>query len=237
MRLTLISIIALIILQGCGSDRFCDGFFYYKITSDTTVSITYRNKRNNYATYSFKGTHKMLLTVEIPEYTFNKGEKYKVTSIGEYAFWNSSNIKKVIIPNTCTVIDSAAFGLCNNLIDIKIPKSIKEINDYAFMNCEELISINIPDSITKINKGCFFCCKKLNSITIPTNIKSIEKHAFALCDNLKYVYIPSSVINIDNESFYQCKKAKFYCEPSTQPTNWDKNWKDEANYVEWNNKK
>lgn len=61
-----------------------------------------------------------------------------ITSIGNYAFYNCSNLKKVRIPESVTNIDVFAFSSCNSLTDISIPKAVMSIGNYAFSSCNSL---------------------------------------------------------------------------------------------------
>lgn len=57
-----------------------------------------------------------------------------VTNIGKWAFCGSV-VKDIIIPNSVTVIDRAAFLSCDKLESITIPDSVERIEYAAFVNC------------------------------------------------------------------------------------------------------
>ena len=76
---------------------------YYNYYNDgTELEVTY----NQYGTYSYFGE------VNIPEEVTYMGRKRKVTSIGNRAFRN-----------------------CSDLTSVTIPNSVNSIYDYAFQNC------------------------------------------------------------------------------------------------------
>ena len=90
--------------------------------------------------------------VMVPNTIKHKAGRYKVTEIGDRAFY-----------------------LCHNLQNINIPTSIVSIGNEAFEDCYKLDDIDLPDSIQKIGEEAFFCCKELKSIVIPNDISSIDE--------------------------------------------------------------
>lgn len=91
--------------------------------------------------------------------------------------------------------------------------------------------IIIPESVTykgttytvsSILRSAFYDCDTVTSVTIPDSVESIEDHAFCSCADLQKVHIPKSVtsMGIDVTS----KNAVVYCEASTRPSGWNKDW-------------
>ena len=77
---------------------------YYSITSNTTVSVTYRGSSYNAYSNEYSGN------VVIPSTVTYSGKEYSVTSIGYYAFYSSrSGLTSVTIPNSVTSIGLYAF--------------------------------------------------------------------------------------------------------------------------------
>ena len=127
-----------------------------------------------------------------------------VTSIGEKAFYYSSGLTSITIPNSVTSIGEKAFYYCSGLTSITIPNSVTSIGDYAFFECSRLTSITIPNSVTSIGDWAFSGCYRLTSITIPNSITSIGDYAFNNC-SLTSITIPNSVTSIGVEAFYGCE--------------------------------
>ncbi|MBQ7391776.1 MAG: leucine-rich repeat domain-containing protein, partial [Clostridia bacterium] len=69
-----------------------------------------------------------------------------VTSIGEYAFSNSSNLTNIIIPDSITSIGDSAFYNCENLNTVMISNSVTSINDWTLYNFKNISTITITDS-------------------------------------------------------------------------------------------
>ena len=80
----------------------------------------------------------------------------------------------VIIPDTTnglpvTSIGDWAFVDCTNLISVSIGTNVVSIGDEAFIGCNNLNSISIPDSVTSIGTAAFQQCG-LTNITIPNSV-------------------------------------------------------------------
>lgn len=127
-----------------------------------------------------------------------------VTSIGNYAFSNCSNLTKVTIPDSVTFIGDNAFYYCENLTEITIPDSVTIIGSNAFYCCRNLTEIMIPDSVTVIYAAAFMGCNSLTKITISDGVTKIGYMAFAYCSSLTEIMIPNSVTSIGDFVFKNC---------------------------------
>lgn len=139
----------------------------FAATSETTIDqITYRYDTEtgeatvNDADESISGNAVIPGTIEVG------GQKYKVTSIGNRAFY-----------------------YCSRLTEITIPEGVTSIGDYAFSYCPSLTQIAISERVTSIGHGTFADCFSLKEITIPEGVTSIGDYAFCECDNLTNVYV------------------------------------------------
>ena len=91
--------------------------------------------------------------------------------------YSNSKIKKVVIEKGVTSIGESAFENCSNLTSITIPGSVTSIENFAFCICTGLTSITIPDGVTNIGNSAFSFCRSLTSITIPDSVTSIGSYA------------------------------------------------------------
>ena len=136
-------------------------------------------------------------TVTVPE---------TVTEIGYNVFtWTA--VKKIILPETVTVIKMGAFQDSSQLEEIVIPDSVKEIGMLAFERCKKLKSITVPGAVRVINTGTFGECDALKSVTIPESVKFIYDHAFARCSALEDIYVSwpeaGAIPSVDSTAFYK----------------------------------
>ena len=143
-----------------------------------------------------------------------------VTSIGDYAFSECTNLTSVDIPNSVTSINEGAFNSCTSLTEITIPSSVVEIQSYAFAGCESLECVNITDldawcriSFFDWNSNplsyahhLFLNGEEIKNLVIPSTVTSIGDYTFNSCSGLTSVIIPNSVTSIGYDAFYYCSK-------------------------------
>ena len=132
----------------------------------------------------------------------------EVTSIGDYAFGNSTSLKTVSIPSNTTHIGVGAFFLCSGLSSIVIPPSVKSIESNTFMDCHSLTNVVIPATVTNIGSGVFYHCYNLSNIILPPNLTSIRYQTFQNCISLKEIIIPEGVTNIEWYAFMYCSQLE-----------------------------
>lgn len=127
-----------------------------------------------------------------------------VTSIGNYAFTEFSEITSIKIPNSVKSIGNNAFSGCSSLQSLDIPAEVAEIGNGTFYKCYALEFVGVPNSVTSIGGLAFYDCRNLKSINIPEKVTSIGYEAFCGCSSITSVIIPGSVIDFGQSSFYGC---------------------------------
>ena len=73
--------------------------------------------------------------IYIPSSVTYNSKTYSVTSIGYKAFYGSSGLTSVTIPNSVTSIGNYAFSECSDLKSFTIPNSVTSIGFRAFHGC------------------------------------------------------------------------------------------------------
>ena len=128
-------------------------------------------------------------------------------TIGEEMFYQSK-LKTVVIPANATTIGNSAFEQCASLISIDIPANVETIGTAVFWGCSSLTSIEIPASVETIKASAFKGCSSLATVTFEngSQLKTIEggypsSGTFADCTALTSIEIPASVETIEAAAF------------------------------------
>lgn len=160
---TVVIFVALCIYPSIHAYDFEYDGFYYDITSDSTVSVTYEGSTE----YQYEGD------IIIPEKATFNNKTYQVSEIGPFAFFEC-NIGTISIPNNIIAIRESAFT-SSSLDSINIGSGVLIIEPSAFSYCN-LGHINIPDNVTRIGHHAFYASFGLvfRSVEQPKTIRNIQ---------------------------------------------------------------
>lgn len=149
-----------------------------------------------------------------------------ITTIPDFAFYNSESVTKVTIPATVTYVGYCSFSNTNikdiYVKDIGAWLSMKYGVDYnkedykplpfywmdlhfVDQNNEELSEIVIPDGVTFIRDNIFRNAKNITSVVFPESVTSIQQVAFENCIALESITIPDNITQVARGAFANCK--------------------------------
>lgn len=131
-----------------------------------------------------------------------------VREIGEKAFMDHPNLRKIIIHEGVQSVGEEAFSGCTALEEVEMPDTVRFIGYRAFANCVNLKKINLTDTVSFIGNYAFYHCRSLAAIHIPQNVPTIGKCTFAGCASLTEITVPRRVKGIGNNAFRDCVGLK-----------------------------
>ncbi len=174
----------------CGADG---SDVQYQLYSDGTLIITGTGNIRNEA---FRGR------ADIEEILIHNS----ITGVGDYAFDQCSNLKRVILPATVQTVSGKSFYDCPSLIRFFLSNG----NDYLAIDAvgrlynkdmtvlikwpavSGTIKDAIPDTVTTIVSGAFYGCSTLEEFSIPGTLTTVEREAFGGCEALTDVVVKMS---------------------------------------------
>ena len=126
--------------------------------------------------------------------------------IGDEAFYQCKNLKKVTIPETVEYIGGGAFFFCSNIWSL----TYNAIN----AECERLMESNIPlekivigDKVRRLPRG-IFSGREFTEVALPSCLERIDDYAFSGCENLTTINLSDSIRYIGDNAFYGCSSLK-----------------------------
>ena len=156
-------------------------------------------------------------SITVPEtVTDSNNKSYTVKEIrggagGWSAFYNSTGLTSVTLPDSITEIPDSAFSKCTSLTSVTLGNNVTSIGEAAFSGCTALTSLTLPDTLTSIEAVAFKNCTALANLTLPETLTSIGAGAFENCTALAELAIPASVTEGDAGllGFTNLEKVKF----------------------------
>ena len=134
-----------------------------------------------------------------------------ITALPIQAFYKSTNVENLILPNTLITIGEEMFYQ-SKLKTVVIPANATTIGNSAFEQCASLISIDIPANVETIGTAAFKGCSSLTTVTFEkeSQLKTISGGysnpnyygVFSDCTALTSIKIPASVKTIEEAAFY-----------------------------------
>ena len=183
-------------IEEYGGSVLIDGLWYVLDESALTAEVVAPEEGSP----SYQGD------VVIPESVEYEGRTYSVTSIGQSAFMD-----------------------CTELTSVTIPPSVMEILENAFTGCSKLERVNISDLVAwckvelGLRGGDFIASKAFDAtplwlngepireLVIPEEVTDIPQLAFYGCQSLTSVYFTGPIGEIGMEAFGKCSNLTYLC--------------------------
>ena len=156
-----------------------------------------------------------------------------IKKIKSKAFYDSSLLEKVSLPESIEEVELDAFEYCGRikyneyedcnylgnkkneylmLVSLndkeksvaKIHKKTKIIYDSAFSSAENIEEIVIPNGVVYIGNEAFKDCKALKSVTLSDSVVRIGSKAFYSCIELDDVVLSENLVKLGADAFSRC---------------------------------
>lgn len=162
-----------------------DGNFVYGVTDDELKEVELCCPAT-----------KNLSKIQIPAYiTDEQSVTYKVTSIGQKAFYKNTKITSLNVGNQIKSIEDYAFYGCKNLSTIKFGQGVELLGNSSFRKCTKLVAVTLPKSIDELGKNVFYGCKKLKTITINANsVVDVNANAIKGISQKAVIKVPNKLV-------------------------------------------
>ena len=193
------------LISASAYDFEVDGI-YYNISSEANkeVSVTFKEKYR--ASYSG--------VVNIPASVSYNGDTYSVTTIGDYAFEDCSNLHSVTIPNSVTTIKELAFYKCTNMCSITIGSGVEKIGKGAFSYKYEYIRDEdytkyYAYTIPKVIWLCNTC--PIGDKEVKASVNYVSNNEFGLTNQVVYPLL-SSRFEVASIVYVPLSQSEFACD-------------------------
>jgi hypothetical protein len=139
-----------------------------------------------------------------------------VTSIGESAFDESTNLTSCAIAGSVTSIGDRAFEGCSKLTVLNLPAGLVDLGEAPFGSCSSLSAIQVDSAnpvFSSVNgvlfdkkRGALIACPGAfgGSYEIPSEVTKLADEAFYGCAALRSLVIPGSIKEFGDLAFLDC---------------------------------
>jgi hypothetical protein len=124
--------------------------------------------------------------------------------IGESAFEECVELKRIKILSAHVVIGEYDFCECHGLVSVQLPTGLQVIGKAWFFSCNSLLTVNVLSSVIEIQFCAFIKCTSLASLALPNGLQFIGDSSFEGCESLESLHVPSTVCKIGNGAFRGC---------------------------------
>ena len=126
-----------------------------------------------------------------------------IGAAGSGVFQSCSNLKKVVLPESVTVLGKGSFQECSSLESINIPTGVTRIESDA-LRATGLVSVEFHEGVTYFGAQAFRDCKQLTEVTIKAPEFIMENNTFGI---MAAPFTPMT-INVANEAMKAYVESK-----------------------------
>lgn len=137
--------------------------------------------------------------------------------IGNYAFYDCSNLIEADLPSSVYRVGNYAFANCSQMnYTFMLFDGLTYIGDYAFSGCSSITQVNQTvysgRALTYIGTYAFYQCTGLTTVKMNASDAQIKNYAFWQCDSLTSItFVKQAPAQIESYAFsYVTANVKYY---------------------------
>ena len=168
-------------------------------TGDPEPPVVITGKCGYNVNYEFDGATGTLTisgTGEMDDYTAEEIDEDDITCTSP--FFRNSDIRTIVIEDGVTSIGDFAFLECTNLTEVTMADSVTSIGEASLSHCFALTELTIGNGVTTIGIHAFNSNREMTHVTIPSSVTFIDKAAFSIMPKLGNVYYLGSESSWNN---------------------------------------
>ncbi|MBR6884090.1 MAG: leucine-rich repeat protein [Prevotella sp.] len=215
-KILYIFVFLLVSITASAYDAKIDGIYYDLVPKAKVAIVTegdtkYEGDISIPSTFEYEGVEYTVTEITGKAFYYSTNLRSltipnSVKTIGRQAFFCCENLRKLVLPDELEELPSSICSMCHQLTEIHMPNRLRTISADAFYECVSLTSISLPEDLVEIGGDAFRDCISLTSMVIPDHVSILGAEAFRGCTNLTSIRLPKNLSNVPNCCFTNCPK-------------------------------
>ena len=186
----------------------------YAFYNASVIGISFEDptKCTEIASYAFAGCGAMYFNAEMTAEGTYLLNLEGFSSVGEYAFTETTRLRKVCVSESVTEIGQRAFAYSAVESIAFAPERTQALAlaSYAFAYMTSLQSVAIPSCLTELPQYLFRGCTRLADVSLAEGVESLGSYVFRDCSALTAVVLPKSLTDIAGTAFNSSGIRAYY---------------------------
>ena len=189
----------------------------YSGRNDTTKTVTLGGNGSSTSNpQQAMSTSASIDAANIP-WTFEiDGETYRVTKIGNYAFYKCLGLTGTLtIPEDVTEIGKSVFVDCSNLVSVASLGGVTSMGGWVFQNAQMQHPFPDISRVVSYSNGRTFENALFSGMARVANLANTTEGLFSGCMNLQSIFIPGPETAVSGSQTYRTVNSKAFAEGCT----------------------
>ena len=189
----------------------------YSGRNDTTKTVTLGGNGSSTSNpQQAMSTSDSIDAANIP-WTFEiDGETYRVTKIGNYAFYKCLGLTGTLtIPEDVTAIGKSAFVDCSNLVSVASLGGVTSMGGWVFQNAQMQHPFPDISRVVSYTESRTFENALFSGMARVANLATTTEAFFSGCMNLQSIFIPGPETAVSGSQTYRTVNSKAFAQECT----------------------